>query len=63
MLGWVRLSRAGLNWDWLGLLEELQVQSYDNLSCGHLVEQQPLGDGPFGALVLFNVRQTDLCPA
>lgn len=46
-----------------GFLKQLEVQPDHDLSRGNLVEQQPLRDGPFGTLVLFNLSQTDLCPA
>lgn len=44
------------------LLKQLEVQSDDDLPRGNLVEQQPLCDWSFRALVLFYFSQPDLSP-
>lgn len=47
----------------LRFFKQLEVQSDYDLSCGDLVEQQPLCDWSFRALVLFYFSQPDLRPA
>lgn len=47
----------------LWLFKQLEVQPDHDLSCGNLVEQQPLRDRSFRALVFLYIGQPDLGPA
>lgn len=47
----------------LWFFKQLEIQPDNNLSCGNLMEQQPLRDWSFRALVLLYFSQPDLSPA